>query len=67
MNLDYRSLYLHFECGVILYGTKTVQTIREDVLATLAVSQKIETEDLKKIRWYHRLFQRVVQALAPLM
>ena len=67
VNLDYRSLYLHFECGVILYGTKTVQTIREDVLATLAVSQKIQTEDLKKIRWYHRLFQRVVQALAPLM
>ncbi len=67
VNLDYRSLYLHFECGVILYGTKTVQTIREDVLSTLAVSQKILTEDLKKIRWYHRLFQRVVQALAPLM
>jgi cardiolipin synthase len=40
VNLDYRSLYLHFECGVILYGTKTVQTIREDVLATLAVHRK---------------------------
>ncbi len=67
VNLDYRSLYLHFECGVILYGSQTVKEIRSDIRETLLVSQKIVPEDLKKIRWYHRIFQRVVQALAPLM
>lgn len=67
VNLDYRSLYLHFECGTILYGSKTVAKIQKDILDTLAVSQKIVPEDLKKIRWYHRVFQRLVQALAPLL
>jgi len=67
INLDYRSLYLHFECGIILYGTDTVKIIQKDFLNTLNVSQKILPEDLKKIRWYHRLFQRMVQALSPLM
>ncbi len=67
INLDYRSLYLHFECGVILYGCKTVATIQEDIRKTLAVSKKILPDDLKQIRWYHRIFQKLVQALSPLM
>ncbi len=67
VNLDYRSLYLHFECGVILYGSKTVEEIRNDYQKTIEVSQKILPEDMKKIRWYHRIFQRLVQALSPLM
>ncbi|MBR5239859.1 MAG: cardiolipin synthase, partial [Clostridia bacterium] len=67
VNLDYRSLYLHFECGAILYDSTTVSKIQKDILDTLSVSQKIVPEDLKKIRWYHRVFQRLVQALAPLL
>ncbi len=67
VNLDYRSLYLHFECGVILYGSKAVEEIRNDYQKTITLSQKILPEDMKKIRWYHRIFQRLVQALSPLM
>lgn len=35
INLDYRSLYLHFENGVWLYGTASVLQIRDDFLQTL--------------------------------
>lgn len=67
INLDYRSLYLHFECGTILYRTKAVKQIQEDILNTLSVSQKITLEDCDKIRWYHRLFQRLIKVFSPLM
>lgn len=67
VNMDYRSLYLHFECGVILYGTPSVKTIREDCQNTIAICQKITSEDCNQIRWYHRLFQRLVRLFSPLM
>lgn len=67
VNMDYRSLYLHFECGVVLYGTDTAAKIREDCIHTIAASQKISMEDIKSIRWYHRLFQQLVRVFSPLM
>ena len=41
VNLDFRSLYLHFECGVFLYKSKCIQDIKEDALETIAKSRKI--------------------------
>lgn len=35
INLDYRSLYLHFENGIFMYHTKTIQEIKEDYLTTI--------------------------------
>lgn len=67
INMDFRSLYLHFECGVVLYGTDTAKKIREDCVQTVMTSQKVTPEDLKKVRWYHRLFQRLVRVFSPLM
>ncbi len=67
INMDYRSLYLHFECGVVLYRTETAKEIYEDCKATVSVSQKITLDDCKKIRWYHRLFQRLIRVFSPLM
>ena len=67
INMDYRSLYLHFECGVILYETKAVSDIWADYYETLKKSQKITLEDCDHIRWYHRLFQRLIKVFSPLM
>ncbi len=44
-NLDYRSLYLHFECGVWLYKNRAVAQVKEDFLASLQVCQEIQLED----------------------
>ena len=35
LNLDYRSLYLHFENGVLMCNTPAVLEVRDDCLATL--------------------------------
>ncbi len=47
INLDYRSLYLHFENGVLLYGCKAILDMKEDYMDTLTKCAEV-TEDYKK-------------------
>ncbi len=44
INFDYRSLFHHYECAVLLSGTKTVADMKEDFLATFAVSEEMDEE-----------------------
>jgi cardiolipin synthase len=67
INLDYRSLYLHFECGVWLYQTKSVLEVKEDFLKTLEQCRPITLEACRSVRWYIRLGRLVLRAFAPLM
>lgn len=41
INLDYRSLYLHFECAVYLYQNEEIPSIEEDFQETLAKCQEV--------------------------
>lgn len=65
-NLDFRSLYLHFECGVQLHNCKAVEDIKEDYLKTLQDCQEIKEADCEN-NIVVRLFQDVLRLLAPLM
>ena len=66
INMDYRSLYLHFECGVYLYKTKSITSIKEDVFDTLEQSKEFTKEDLKNGRRFE-LWQAILRVFAPLM
>ena len=66
INMDYRSLYLHFECGVYLYKTKCIKDIKQDAIDTIAVSHEFSKEDLKDSR-RHALWQAILRVFAPLM
>ncbi len=66
VNLDCRSLYLHFECGAWLCGTCAISDIKEDFLKTLEKSKKIEDKDLK-IGFIQRVLQSLFRLFAPLM
>ena len=65
-NLDYRSLYLHFECGVWLYKNRAVAQVKEDFLASLQVCQEIQLEDCPSGLFYKH-FQELLHVIAPLM
>lgn len=67
INLDYRSLYLHFECGVWLYKTDTVMDVKQDFINTLKVCKEVTLESAQKIRWYRRLGRAILRIFAPLM
>lgn len=65
-NLDFRSLYLHFECGAVMYASKAVAQVKEDFLNTLKVCHPITEEDCKT-NLFMRVFQDVMRLFAPLM
>lgn len=67
INMDYRSLYLHFECGVWLYKTKSVLQIKEDFLKTLESCQIITLKDCSKVKWANRFIRSILRVFAPLM
>lgn len=66
VNLDYRSLFLHFECGVCLYNSSVIEKIKEDYLATLEACHKIEAEECKG-NVLTQLGGEVLRLFAPLM
>ena len=66
INLDYRSLYLHFEDGVYLYGADCVGDIYRDFAATFAQSQEITLQDCAAGPIV-RLMRAILRLLAPLM
>ncbi len=67
INMDYRSFYLHFECGVWMYESRCVLAIKEDFLSTLKVCKEITLQDIKSVKWYKRLIGTVLRIFAPLM
>lgn len=67
INMDYRSLYLHFECAVWLYKNSSIQVMLEDFTHCLNVSKKIAIKETRTARWYQILYALVLRAFAPLM
>lgn len=67
INLDYRSLYLHFECGVWLFKTQSVAEVKQDFLQTLTVCRLITWQDCLEVKWYRRITRALLRMFAPLM
>lgn len=53
VNLDYRSLFLHFENNSLFYRSGIVEKIKEDFLATQALCSEVKPYDKKRYsrRW----------------
>jgi cardiolipin synthase len=66
VNLDFRSLYLHFECGVWLYQSSAVQQVKEDFLETLNSCRRITEEDCRA-NVVVRMLQDILRIFAPLI
>ncbi len=67
VNLDYRSLYHHFECGAILYRSSQVAAIEQDMQETLKKCVEIQPEDYKKLKLTDRMLGRIMRIIAPMM
>ena len=65
-NMDFRSLYLQFECGAFFCGTNVVDEVRDDFLQTLSVCKAITEADCRSNALV-RFVQDVFRLLAPLM
>ena len=67
INLDYRSLYHHFECGVFLYRNSQIGQIEQDFANTLEKSRQVTAEDCQKLPMWEKVGGKALRILAPLM
>lgn len=67
INLDYRSLYLHYECGIYMYRSKAVRQVKEDVLNTIEQSKTISLGFCQNREWYVKVLQCLLRLFAPLL
>lgn len=67
VNLDFRSLYLHFECGVWMYQSKAVMQVKEDSLDTFQKSEEVTLKFCTERNLIVRLTQSILRLFAPLL
>jgi cardiolipin synthase len=65
-NLDFRSLYLHFECGVLIYASDEITAIKDDFIRTIPICQEMTIKDCAR-NAAQRIVQDVLRIIAPLL
>ncbi len=66
INLDYRSLVHHFECGAWMYDTECIVEMKEDFVKTLKVSQEVSKSEAD-LAFLERLFANIMKVFSPLL
>lgn len=67
INLDYRSLFLHYENAVYIHDDPVVQEIRDDFFETLEQSREISLEDWQNRPFRIRLLEPLLKIFSPLL
>jgi cardiolipin synthase len=67
INLDYRSLYHHFECATYMYRTDCISDIEKDFQDTLAKCRQVSSESIKKEKFSYKLIGALAKMISPLM
>lgn len=66
-NFDFRSLYHHFECGLWMYGTKTVSQMKEDFLQTEKQCEEITPDFVLNTPITTKIKSCALRIFAPLL
>ena len=66
INLDYRSLYLHFENGTLLYKSKKILDVKQNFMDTLSKCKEIQIEDTH-VNIVKGLFLSIIRIFSPLL
>ena len=66
VNLDYRSLFLHFECFSAFYGTDIAADLKKDMEECFDVSKVVELKDTDR-SFLDAISDGVLRVVAPLM
>jgi len=67
INLDFRSLYLHFECAVYFWKNAIVHDVEEDFQETLRRSQRITLKNCQEYSIVGKVIGKALRLVAPLM
>lgn len=67
INLDYRSLYHHFECGVYMEEVSAIPDIKSDFESTFKKSHRVTLDDIKEYSVFMTMTGKLLKLFAPLM
>ena len=67
INLDYRSLYHHFECALYMNGVEAIADIEQDFLDTQSRCRLVTRESIRAEKWHIKLTGFVLKTIAPLL
>ncbi len=67
INLDYRSLVHHFECGVWMYKSSAILDMKKDYLQTQKKSIRVTKKFCNDIKWYSKFASSLIKIFTPLM
>ena len=67
VNMDFRSQYLNFECGVYIYENPVVKDIRYDFDETLKKCVRMTKESVDALPTLHKFCGKAMRLIAPLM
>lgn len=67
INLDYRSLYHHFECATYMYKTRCIPDIEQDFCETIAKCREVTPETIKNEKFFYKFFGAILKIFSPLM
>lgn len=65
INMDYRSLYLHFENGIYMENVKEIKDVKKDMDETLKDCKKLNDKDIKS-SIFKSIWQSILRLFAPL-
>ena len=66
VNLDYRSLFLHFENNALFYQASLLKDIKSDFLNTQKLCQEMRMGENVKIGFWHWTLDGILRIFAPL-
>jgi len=67
INMDYRSFYLHYECGVWMCNKEVIDTIKADLVKTMDVSREVTYEEWKNRPLKLKIYQLILNLFSTLM
>jgi cardiolipin synthase A/B len=67
INMDYRSFYLHYECGLWMCNREVIDVIKDDLLKTMDESIEITFHEWKTRPWKLKTYQRILNLFSTLM
>lgn len=67
INMDFRSYYLNYECGVVLYHCKSLTTMKDDFLETVKSCVEITEENCESISVFKKIAFSILNLFAPLI
>ena len=67
INLDYRSLFLHFENGCFIYKNRAIMDIEDDYQQMLLESKKVSLMECRNRPILYKACGKLLRLLAPLM